>query len=207
MQPKIIGIDSFDGGGKDTIVPLVLDWLLSIGCDAEAIKFAGQTAIGTKIRTLLLDTTNTAMTAATEMCLFAADHAQTWGQIIEPADLTKVFITNRTWISAYLYQGYRGIPQETIINLYMTHMHRVQYSAYILLDLPYDVAKRRLSGRPLDRIENWDENLKHTIWNGYNEIPDEFLGVPVYRIDVDRPVDQVVDSVIEVVKKIMRDLS
>ena len=64
---------------------MLVDWLAKQGVDVVSFREPGATAIGEKIRHILLNPEHMAMTTATEVMLYMAARVQLWNEKIAPA--------------------------------------------------------------------------------------------------------------------------
>ena len=85
LQAKFIVLDGPDGCGKTTQAKLLAEWLQEQGVPTEMFRDPGGTAIGEKIRQVLLNPEHIAMGTATEVLLYMAARAQLWAEKIAPA--------------------------------------------------------------------------------------------------------------------------
>src|SRR2546423_13465618 len=78
-------LDGPDGGGKTTQVARLAAWLRAQGVEVVVCHDPGGTALGERLRAILLDraTVNLAMRA--EMLLYMASRAQLVAEVIRPA--------------------------------------------------------------------------------------------------------------------------
>ena len=123
----------------------------------------GGTAIGERIRAMLLDASNTAMTPLTEMLLFAASRAQFVAEVVEPALRDgRVLLSERYVDASIAYQGFgRGLDVELVRRVNDGATRGVMPDLTILLDIDPAVGLRRArqtagkEGRPGhgDRLE------------------------------------------------------
>ena len=96
-----------EGGGKTTQIQLLGQALAAAGHRVVVTREPGGTAIGNAIRTVLLDSTNTALSARAEALLFNAARAQLVDEIIQPAHQAgQIVLCDRYADSTLAYQGY-----------------------------------------------------------------------------------------------------
>ena len=109
LSGKFIALDGPDGCGKSTQVKLLVDSLTKQGVDVVSYREPGATAIGEKVRHILLNPENIAMTTAAEVMLYMAARFQLWNEKIAP-DLKagKCVIVDRWLSSTCAYQGNAG---------------------------------------------------------------------------------------------------
>ena len=115
-----ITFEGLDGSGKSTQLRLVSSALLSRGCDVVSLRQPGGTALGERIRELLLDSrSDTALGGIcpeAELALMFADRAQSLAQVIRPALAERaIVLCDRYTDSSEAYQGAgRGIGPERV---------------------------------------------------------------------------------------------
>ena len=106
-----------EGSGKSTHSKLLYDFLKKKGFKVLHTREPGGTAIGEKIRRILLDPENKLMDTVSEMLLYMAARAQIVKEKILP-DLKKgrIVICDRFMDATLAYQGYAGGCDVKIIN-------------------------------------------------------------------------------------------
>ena len=141
-----------DGSGKSTQAKLLADKLTAQGLDVLLTKEPGGTAIGQKIREILLNPDNTGLDKKAELLLFAADRAQHITEVIAPALKSgKIVISDRFAESTKTYQLARGNALLDILSVIRTP---ITPDLTIFLDIDYKTKRaRRPEGRELDRFE------------------------------------------------------
>jgi len=155
---KFITFEGGDGCGKTTQIKLAAGYLEREGYDFLLTREPGGTAIGEKIRAILLDPENAEMTDMTEMLLYAAARAQIARDVIEPALAAgRTVVCDRWADSSMVYQGgARGLGEAVrVVNAYAAG-ELFSPDATILLDLDPEEALARAEsadGGGGDRIE------------------------------------------------------
>ena len=81
-QLKFITIEGGDGAGKSTFIPFIKDYLEGMGEEVVLTREPGGTALGERLRDLLL---SHKMDLNAETLLMFAARAQHVSQVIEPA--------------------------------------------------------------------------------------------------------------------------
>ncbi|MEI2711814.1 MAG: dTMP kinase [Nocardioides sp.] len=95
-----------EGAGKSTQSRLLREWLESQGVTVVSTFEPGDTAVGQKIRQILLDPATGALADRTESLLYAADKAEHVETVVKPALARgEVVITDRYVDSTLAYQG------------------------------------------------------------------------------------------------------
>lgn len=96
-----------EGSGKTTQVGLLAAWLRDCGHRVVTTREPGGTAIGDRIRSILLDPFAVEMEPETEVLLFSAARAQIVRQVILPAlRRGDIVLCDRYADSTLAYQGY-----------------------------------------------------------------------------------------------------
>lgn len=114
LAGQFIVLDGGEGCGKSTQLGLLRTRLESAGVDVVAARDPGTTAIGEKIRAVLLDVENTAMSMRCEMLLYMAARAQMMKEIIRPALFeNKCVLCDRFVSSTLAYQTAGGPGRES----------------------------------------------------------------------------------------------
>ena len=78
LAGKFIVLDGPDGCGKSTQVELLAQWLQGNDVGYRLFRDPGATAIGEKIRQILLNPEHASMTTETEVLLYMAARVQLW---------------------------------------------------------------------------------------------------------------------------------
>lgn len=172
MTGTFFSFEGIDGAGKTTQVALLRDALEARGHRVVCLREPGGTALGEKIRALLLDRTEDPPSPATELLLFAAARAQIVATRVRPeVDAGAVVILDRFTDATYAYQGYgRGLALDHILSL-------EQIAAVIepvrtwFLDLPPAESARRCAarGETPDRMEAEGDLFRTRVRAGYLE--------------------------------------
>ena len=148
----------FEGGegtGKSTQAALLADALRAKAYDVVLTFEPGATAVGRRLREVLLDRASTGMSPRTEALLYAADRAQHVAEVIRPA-LARgaVVISDRFVDSSLAYQGAgRDLDDHEVRRLSRWATGGLAADVTVLLDLDPVVGLERATG-PGDRIES-----------------------------------------------------
>jgi len=101
-----ITFEGIEGCGKSTQAALLSKQLERMGVDFILTREPGGTAIGSVIRRILLDSSNSHLSARAELFLYAADRAQHVSEVIMPAlDNGRWVICDRFMDATTVYQG------------------------------------------------------------------------------------------------------
>jgi dTMP kinase len=168
----LFSFEGIDGSGKTTQLSLLAQALRERGLDVETLREPGGTALGEKIRSLLLDRSEDPPVPLAELLLFSAARAQIVQRRIRPAlERGAVVLLDRFSDATYAYQGFgRGIPLEQILSLEAVAAG-IQPSRTWILDLsPAQAALRRdARGGAADRMESETDAFRAKVREGYLE--------------------------------------
>ena len=201
LQAKFLVLDGPDGCGKTTQTKLLADWLKEQGVDVVTFRDPGATAIGEKVRQILLNPEHIAMGTATEVMLYMAARVQLWQEKIAPAlKENKCVILDRWLSSTCAYQGYAGgFGMEKVIKIATDALERVWPDLTIILDVDLKTASHRLN-RDLDRMEQKGDGYHKRVREDFLELSKGHESFVV--IDATGKIETVHKNVIEVVEEI-----
>jgi dTMP kinase len=172
---KFISFEGIEGSGKTTHARNLAEYLTRKGHDVMLTAEPGGTAIGNRIRGLLLDPQNR-MEPMTELLLYYASRAQHVREIIYPALLkNRIVITDRFTDSTVAYQGYaRGIDLSLIAALNEIVVQDLKPSITFLLDLDAEEGLRRnRKANKEDRFELEAVEFHKRVREGFLRIAEE----------------------------------
>jgi dTMP kinase len=163
-------LDGPDGGGKTTQAARLADWLRDRGLDVVACRDPGGTALGDRLRSILLDRDSVSISLRSEMLLYMASRAQMVEEIIRPAlEAGRVVICDRFLLANLVYQGSAGgLPVEQITVVGDIATGRLRPDLTVILDVDMDVARTRVGGAR-DRIEDRPADYQARVRQGYRE--------------------------------------
>jgi dTMP kinase len=168
LTGKFIALDGPDGCGKTTQVKLLVDWLAKQGVDVISFREPGATAIGEKIRDILLNPEHKAMDTATEVMLYMAARVQLWNEKIAPAlKQNKCVVVDRWLSSTCAYQGRAGcFGMNKVVKLATDCLERPWPDLTIILDVDSETAVKRLK-KDLDRMEQKGDSYHKKVRDGF----------------------------------------
>lgn len=153
MRGKFITFEGIDGAGKSTHLAFVAGRLQERGRTVVTTREPGGTALGEKLRDLLL---HEKMHLETEALLMFAARREHLAQVIEPALARGDWvISDRFTDASFAYQGGgRGLARDKLAALEQWVHPGFQPDLTFLFDVPLDVARARLDAtRTLDKFE------------------------------------------------------
>lgn len=203
LRGKFIVLDGPDGCGKSTQAKLLSEWIESQGVEVVSFRDPGDTAVGEKIREILLDPEHVSLCARSELLLYMAARAQLWEEKLGPALAKGKCVVMDRWVtSTCAYQGYAGgFGIEEVVAVGEGCLERVWPDVTIVLDVDLATAGGRMD-RELDRMEQKGDDYHEKVRAGYLElvrIYDNVVG-----IDGSRPVNAVFNEIIGIVSKRLR---
>ena len=169
MNGKFISMEGVEGTGKSTNLAFVQQLLQQHQIPFVVTREPGGTALGEKIRSLLLDRDNH-MHRETELLLMFAARAEHIEQVIRPALAAGSWVlSDRFTDASYAYQGAgRGISFDRIEILERWVQQGLEPDLTLLLDLPVEIGLERAGKRgALDRFEQEDRTFFELIRNAY----------------------------------------
>ena len=199
-----ITIEGPDGSGKSTQIARLKKFLADNGMDVVLTREPGGTAIGEKIRALILDKDNYEMCSMTEALLYAAARAQHVDELIKPSlEAGKPVICDRFIDSSIAYQGYgrRLGDAVRVINEYA--VGDCMPDVTFLLSIDPGRSKSRIKNADLDRLELEELNFHEAVFKGYRELlktnPERIIA-----IDADRGIDEVAEDIQGHIRKLLK---
>ena len=171
LSGKFIVLDGPDGCGKSTHIELLGQRLNEQGISISRFRDPGDTAIGEKIREILLNPEHLSMSTETEVLLYMAARAQLWVEKIAPALRENRCVILDRWLSStFAYQGWAGgFGMEKVIKIATDCLERVWPDLTIILDVDLKTAAQRLN-RQLDRMEAKGDRYHRKVREGFLEL-------------------------------------
>ena len=164
---KFISFEGIDGAGKSTHIGFVADFLKTRGKTVVSSREPGGTAVGEKLRDMLL---HDKMHLETEALLMFASRREHMAQVIEPALARGDWvISDRFTDASFAYQGGgRGLARAKMEALEQWVHPHLQPVLTLLFDVPLDVARARLDAtRTLDKFEQEQQDFFAACRNEY----------------------------------------
>ena len=207
-----ITLEGLDGSGKTTQIKRLAAWLTRRGHQPVLLRQPGGTAVGDRIRELLLDSRSHSLDAMTEMALMFADRSQAIAEVIQPAlKQGKIVVCDRFTDSTEAYQGGgRKLGSEVVLSLHRLICRGLQPDLTLLL-LPSfaaslararnrNVCAESETGRDENRFETERDAFHQRVWEKYREIaarePER-----VVLIEGDLTIDEVHEQIVESVSE------
>lgn len=145
LRGRFIVLDGPDGAGKSAQSARLIGALKDAGVPAIACRDPGSTAIGDRIRSILLDHDLSKMDVACETMLFMASRAQLVAEIIRPALASgQAVVCDRFVSSTCAYQGAAGYDPKRVIELARFALGDFWPDATIILDVDPELGFERI---------------------------------------------------------------
>ena len=205
MRGLFISIEGPDGSGKSTQIENIKKFFEEKDIEIVFTREPGGTAIGERIREIILDNSFKEMDPMTEAMLYAASRAQHVAQVIGPAlEAGKVVVCDRFVDSSLAYQGFgRELGDAVeVINSYAIGPYMPDVTFLMKLD-PNEGKHRIQENRDTqDRLEHEKLAFHRKVYKGYLELekryPDRILG-----IDASRGIDEIRDEIYKKLEEII----
>jgi dTMP kinase len=161
-------LDGPDGGGKTTQAARLSAWLRNQGRQVVMCKDPGGTALGDRLRNIVLERGSTPISLRAEMLLYMASRAQLVDEMIAPAlEEGHVVISDRYLLANIVYQGSAGgLLEEEIALVGMVATSGLLPDLTLVLDITPAAALARV-GAARDRIEDRPLFYRERVRAGY----------------------------------------
>lgn len=202
MTPGLfLSLDGPDGGGKTTQAARLVERLRGDGLDVVACRDPGGTALGERVRGLLLDRSELVVGLRAEMLLFMASRAQLVDEVVRPALASgKVVVSDRFLLANVVYQGYvGGLPVEEVWAVGRAATAGLLPDLTLVLDVAPELAASRV-GRPRDRMEDLGGTHQRRVREGFREALATYPA-PHVVIDASADVEAVADRLYREVRR------
>jgi len=173
-----ITFEGLDGCGKTTQIERLAATLIARGFDVLATREPGGSAIGERIRAILLDSRTAGLSPSAELALMFADRAQHVDEVILPAlRARRVVLCDRYTDSTEAYQGSgRELGSQIVLELHRELCHDLWPNLTLLLDSDLDASIARARNRNQnatadeERFENEGASFFRRVQRGFEEI-------------------------------------
>lgn len=171
--PAFITLEGIDGCGKSTQARLLAAALEHAGCAVLRLREPGGTEISEKIRALLLDPANAAMSETCELLLFEAARAQLVEEVIVPALAAgQVVVCDRFYDSTTAYQAFAdGLDCAMVRSANALAVGECAPRLTLVYDVSVDEALARRAARAgQDRMELKGDAFQESVAAGFRAI-------------------------------------
>ena len=198
-----VTIEGCEGVGKSTLLRGLEDYLETAGREAVFTREPGGTEVAERIRAVILDPENAAMTPTAELLLYAAARAQHTEEKIIPAVRDgKLVICDRYSDSTLAYQSYaRGLDRGECLAADEIARRGVKPDLTVFLDLSPERGFDRKGGADKgDRLEREKIDFHERVYAGFRAIaesdPDR-----VVAVDASKSKEEVLAAVVSLLKE------
>jgi len=158
MTGKWITFEGIGGSGKTTQINLLYKYFKNQTCDVILTKEPGGTAIGEKLREILVNNFELKLESLSELFLFEADRHETVKKVVNPnIELGKLVLSDRGIDGSVAYQGFgRKLELEVIHYLTSLATEDKVPDLTILIDIDPEIAHQRIINRNDVNIDKFD---------------------------------------------------
>jgi dTMP kinase len=169
-----IVLEGVDGSGKTTQARLVARALRATGRTVVETREPGGTALGERLRAVLLEASSDDLADTAEVALFAAARAQLVAEVIRPALARGEWVVcDRFLASSLAYQGVgRGLGIAAVMQANELAVDGCAPDLTVIVDVPPSVARARRGAG--DRIEDEDDAFHARVADGYRQLAGRF---------------------------------
>ena len=145
MAGVFLTLEGGEGTGKTTQLGLLSRRLRGLGREVVLTREPGGTALGARLRELLVQHSDDPPVPTSELLLYAADRAHHVATVVRPAlEAGAVVLCDRYADATLAYQGYgRGLDRDTVAILNRLATGGLWPHRTVLLDLPPEQGVRR----------------------------------------------------------------
>lgn len=212
QRGKFITFEGLDGVGKSTQIENLARWLSERGIDAVITPEPGGTALGQKLRTVLLSSRTSGLSPLAELALLFADRAQHIDELILPAlHRGQWVLCDRFTDSSVAYQGGgRELGSAMVWQLHKILCRDLQPDLTILMlsNPAASVARARRRNLKRSRRSRDDENrFEQENRAFYQRVHDAYLAIAerdpqrVVKVDAKEPVAKVCKKIVGIVEE------
>lgn len=198
-----ISVEGLEGSGKSSVIVFLERFLEEKGYSVTVFREPGSTAIGEKIRELLLDKKNSELSPHTELLLYLAARTQLIEEkLFDAFQSYDWVICDRFFDSTVAYQGFGcglGGIVEQAVHLFSLG---VEPELTILLDSPVETGLARIKDK--DRIESRPISFHEKIRRGYDSLAEKYPH-RIKKINAHGCLDDIYRRVEELMEKTVAD--
>jgi dTMP kinase len=208
QRGKFISFEGLDGCGKSTQLEKLAAALRRQGVEVVTTREPGGTAIGERIRAVLLDSRTAGLEPHAEMALMFASRAQLIAEVILPAlEAGTWVLCDRFTDSTEAYQGGgRQLGSNAVLRLHELLCGRMWPDLTILMDseVSSSVKRARRRNRAAEQDENRFEKESSAF---FDRVHETFLQIArrapqrVALVDARPPIEKVHEEILRVVRE------
>ena len=212
QRGKFITFEGLDGVGKSTQMENLATHLRERGIEVITTREPGGTALGEKLRSVLLSSRTSGLSPLAELALMFADRAQHIDEQILPAlQRGHWVLCDRFTDSSEAYQGGgRELGSEAVLQLHKTLCHDLQPDLTILMisDVARTVARaRRRNVEQSKQMEDDENRFEKENRAFYNRVLAAYMAIAkrarqrVVPVDAADPIAKVHKKIVDVVQE------
>ncbi len=199
-----ITLEGPDGSGKSTQIEYLKTYFADKNLPCIFTREPGGTAIGEKLRSIILDKENQEMCDMTETLLYAAARAQHVQERIKPAlEAGTIVVCDRFIDSSIAYQGYGRNLGDVVRIINELAISGCMPDVTFLLELSPEIGKSRICEENRDRLEQEKLEFHDKVYAGYQEIAKIYSGRFV-EIDAGMQKEEIRDEIYTQIDRILR---
>ncbi len=166
MKGRFITLEGVDGAGKSTHQKFIADFVAARAPHVVQTREPGGTELAEKLRKAILEEP---MAPLLETLLIFAARADHVARVIQPAlEAGHWVVCDRFSDATYAYQGAgKGVPFELIGRLGDAAHPGLRPDRTLVFDCSYEISRKRLEGKTLDRFEREDREFFERVRNAY----------------------------------------
>jgi dTMP kinase len=163
-----VAVEGGDGSGKSTQVEALAEWIRAKGHEVVVTREPGATAVGKRLRSILLDVSSAGISHRAEALLYAADRAEHVDTVVRPAlERGAVVISDRYIDSSVAYQGAgRDLAPTEVARISRWATGGLVPHLTVLLDVAPETARERFTEAP-DRLESEPAEFHQRVRSGF----------------------------------------
>ncbi len=200
---KFITLEGIDGAGKSTQLAWIVELLQQAGLQPVVTREPGGTALGERLRVLLLDK-SMAMHAETETLLMFAARREHLDKVILPAlQQGQWVISDRFTDASFAYQGGgRGLDTGKL-EILEHWVGALQPDLTLYFDVPVEVGQQRISQiKDADRFELEQASFFQRVRNAYLDRARQFPE-RIQIIDSSRSLTEVKAAIEQTIQRLL----
>ncbi|MBI1852251.1 MAG: dTMP kinase [Planctomycetes bacterium] len=201
----LVVLEGPDGGGKSSVAPAVVEHLRAKGYSTcHHVREPGGTAVGERIRGILLDASLAEMERSTETLLYLSARAELLGKVIGPAlRRDEAIVCERFLLSTIVYQGVAGgVDPNWIRDCFRPTSAGIVPDLTVVLDVPPEIGLAR-RGPTKDRLERRDLEYHRRVRQGFlDAVRDD--PIHVKRVDATATREEVIAATLREVDDVLR---
>ena len=169
MTGRFVVFEGGEGCGKSTQAARLAD-----ARGAVLTREPGGTAVGARIRDLVLGPNTASLDPRAEALLIAADRAQHVAEVVRPAlESGRDVVSDRYIGSSLAYQGVaRGLGVNEVRRISEWATGGLWPDVVVLLDVPEEEVAARLAGSQPDRMEAAGDEFHRAVVDGFRRLAD-----------------------------------